>query len=1080
MKWGVLICFCFLLMACSHEPLVKNTPKLFLTLPSNSTGITFSNDLKETDSLNILDYLYFYNGGGTAVGDINNDGLPDIYFSGNQKENKLYLNNGDLTFKDITHTSGTQGNNSWSTGSIMFDANADGLLDIYVRAVVGINNFQGHDELFINNGDNTFTERSQQYGLDFKNYGTTAAVLDYDKDGDLDIYLLNHAVHTEASFGSADLRLQRNDKTGDKLLRNDGTTFTDVSTEMGIFGGINGYGLGISIADFNQDGWPDIYIGNDFHEDDYYYINEGGLRFRESLKEYFPHTSRFSMGNDVSDLNHDGFPDLVSLDMLPEDEKVLKASEGDDNIQTQKLRTDRFGYHYQFTRNMLFINQPEYQFEERALSSNIAATDWSWSPLFADFDQDGRQDLFISNGIPKRPNNLDFINFTSSGKIQNSLNKSRLLDNEALKLMPNGAAHNYIFKGNDNLSFTDKSALWIEKKLSVSGASALADLDNDGDLDIVVNNINEEASIYINQTDTTSTSLKLIFKFSKKNAVGIGTKVFAYKNGKLQYKELYTSRGFQASSEPQIHFGFGKQDHVDSLKIIWPDNNYQMLYDIATNQTLSISPQNTTAFDYKTLHIKSDHLFSKKAGNLGIAYVHKEDSYIDFNRQKLIPYQISDRGPATTVGDVNGDGIEDIYIGSSKFLPSALYLGGTTGFESTNTESLQFLAKTEDKTATIINKNIIVGTAGGDFSTTNSASEDYTLQFSDSLLITTTGIRGNTSIIIKSDYDADGDMDIFIGHHAITGDYGKAPESFLLKNVNGTFIKDEANELGAIGMVTDAVWTDFNEDGTEDLIVIGEWMQPLFYANFDGILKKVSLLNTALNGLWQSIEPFDIDHDGDMDYLLGNWGTNSKFKATQEYPMNMYYSDFDNNGQTETIVTTEKNGNYYPIHNLQELATQLIFLKKKYASNNDFAGQTAVQIFGEAILKSSIKHTVNTLSSGYLKKDKGTFTFVPFEDALQVSPIMDFVVHDFNGDDQKDALAAGNYFGTKPYHGRLDSFSGALIESDKKITLGHKIGLDFSQKSVRHLNIITINNISYLLVTFNNDAAQVYNLQISD
>ena len=403
-----------LLMLCSIISCTEDSSRLFTNPTPQETGITFNNTLVPTDDLNILDYLYFYNGGGVAVGDINGDNLPDIYLSGNQVKNKLYLNKGDLTFEDITESAGVAGNSTWNTGAVMGDVNGDGLLDIYVCAVVGINGFDGYNELFINNGDATFTESAGKYGLDFDTYSSNATFLDYDKDGDLDIYLLNHAVHTQNSFGKADLRYKRVFETGDKLLRNDGNTFTDVSEEAGIYGGVNSYGLGIAVSDFNNDGWPDLYVGNDFHEDDYYYLNQGKdstgvVRFRESLKENFGHTSRFSMGNDVADVNNDGWPDLISLDMLAQDETVLKSSEGDDNIQTQKLRTERYGYHYQFTRNMLYVNQQGYDFKETALLSGIGATDWSWSALFADFDNDAQQDLFVANGIPKRPNNLDYI-----------------------------------------------------------------------------------------------------------------------------------------------------------------------------------------------------------------------------------------------------------------------------------------------------------------------------------------------------------------------------------------------------------------------------------------------------------------------------------------------------------------------------------------------------------------------------------------------------------------------------------------------------------------------------------------------
>jgi len=652
----------------------KKEGQLFKTPDAEETGIDFVNTITETDDLNILDYLYFYNGGGVALGDINNDGLTDIFFTGNQVKNRLYLNKGDLKFEDITSSAKLEGNSSWNTGTVMGDVNGDGLLDIYVCAVVGLNGFNGFNELYINNGDLTFTESAEKYGLNSESYSSSAVFLDYDLDGDLDIYILNHAVHTQESFGRADLREKRNYQTGDKLMRNDNGVFTDVSEDAGIFGGINAYGLGVSVADFNQDGYPDLYVSNDFHEDDYYYLNNGNGTFSEKLKDYFGHTTRFSMGNDAADINHDAWPDIISLDMLPEDESVLKSSDGDESLQILDLRVKQYGYHYQFTRNMLHINQPNSNYVETALLSGVAATDWSWSGLFADFNQDGEQDLFVSNGIPKRPNNLDFIKFISNEQIKNKINNSRIVDQDAIDMMPSGKSHNYIFKGGRGIVFEDKSGDWTVKDSLISGATAIGDLDNDGDLDIVINNINDPAILYINKTDQSSTYLKIKFDYHKPNRFGIGTKVISYLNGELQYKELYTARGFQSSSEPMIHFGFENASQIDSLRIIWPDRTTQIIKKVVTNQSLVIRPEKAVPFDYQQLQPKNKALFVRSNDNFGVTFEHDENLFNDFNRQKLIPYKISDRGAAIAVGDLNDDEQMDIFLGGSNGQSSMIYL----------------------------------------------------------------------------------------------------------------------------------------------------------------------------------------------------------------------------------------------------------------------------------------------------------------------------------------------------------------------------------------------------------------------
>ncbi|MGB5700490.1 VCBS repeat-containing protein [Muriicola sp.] len=1062
----------------------KSGGDLFTNPSEEETGITFSNKLTETNDLNILDYLYFYNGGGVAIGDINGDDLPDIYFSGNQVRNKLYLNKGNLTFEDITEKAGVAGNSTWNTGAIMGDVNGDGLLDIYVCAVVGINGFNGYNELFINNGDLSFTESAANYGLDFDTFSSNAAFLDFDQDGDLDLYLLNHAVHTQESFGKADLRYTRDFQTGDRLLRNDGEVFVDVSEEAGIFGGINGYGLGVAISDFNQDGYPDIYVGNDFHEDDYYYLNNGDGTFSENLKTYFTHTTRFSMGSDVADVNHDGWPDILSLDMLPEDEMVLKSSEGDDDLQIQKMRINQYGYHYQFTRNMLQVNRPGFDFEETALMSGIAATDWSWSALFADYNSDGEQDVFISNGIPKRPNNLDFINFASDDHIKKKLNNTKLVDQQALNMMPSGTIQNYVFQGTDSLNFIDRSKEWIAKDTLVSGATAMGDLDNDGDLDLVTNNINSAATLYINQTNGDANYLKIKLRFPGKNSFGIGTKILSYHKGILQFKELYTVRGFQASSEPIIHFGYGKNTKVDSLRILWPDNTTQVLKNVDVNQTLNIQPEDIQNFTYPWIKATRTMLFKKLEDTLGIEYTHQEDPYVDFNRQKLIPYEVSDRGPALAIGDLNGDGEDDLFFGSSKFKPSTVYIRTAYGFQETTFPAIANDSINEDVVAVIEDFNadgqndLFVGTGGADFFNEMAPLLDSYYLRSDSTFIKQDipALFQNASVLAPADYDMDGDMDIFIGNQIITNDFGKNPTSYILKNNNGIFEQVENKDLADLGMLTDAIWDDYNNDGTPDLIVVGEWMAPVFFKNVKGTLVKDKVLEDTYSGLWESLVAFDIDKDGDTDYLLGNWGLNTKFKASENAPMKMYYSDFDENGSTETILCIEKNGEYYPIEGLKGLAEQMVGLRKKFTTYKDFAGKSIEKILEREQLEQATVLEINELQSGYLENNSGRFRFVPFSRQLQVAPIMTFLKYDFDADGTEEVLAAGNYFGVKPYHGRLGAFAGAMIKGKNNVILGDHLGLDLAQRSIRHLSILTIQNQPYLLATFNNEKVQLYQL----
>lgn len=1065
----------------------KNENQLFEKLSAEESNVKFNNQLDESKNISILDYLYYYNGGGVALGDINNDGLVDIYFTSNQGKNKLYLNKGGNKFEDISVKAGVEGESDWKTGSIMADVNGDGYLDIYVCAVVGINGFEGHNELYINNGDSTFIESAAEYGLDIDNYSSSVAFFDYDGDGDLDMYLLNHAIHSEASYGKAEIRNNRNYESGDKLYRNDNGKFVDVSAQAGIFGGANGYGLGIAVSDFNLDGNPDIYICNDFHEDDYYYLNNGDGTFTESLKNYFGHTSRFSMGVDVADINHDGFPDIMTLDMLPENEKVLKSSAGDDNPQMLKVRTEKLGYHYQYTRNMLQINQAGKHFTETALLSGIAASDWSWSSLFADYDQDGEKDIFVCNGIPKRPNDLDYIKYFSNDNVKTKLNTTKLLDKQALKKMPKGDVTNYIFQGSKDLQFKNKSNEWIENDSIISNGGAYADLDNDGDLDIVTNNLNNIASIYINKTDNKANYLKLKLRFGGKNTFGIGSKVISYVKGKKQFEEIQTTRGFQSSSEPIIHFGYGKIKQVDSIQVIWPDKTVQTLKNVKANQTITIQPNpDRKTFNYAKLHPAILPVFKKSETNLGIDFTHQENDFVDFTAQKLIPYQRSDRGPATAVGDLNNDGKEDIFFGGAQGKLPAIYLQNGKGFSKKAFNSIYLDSIYEDASAVIGDFNgdkqndLVVASGSGQYA----ANLIHRLYLGNTLVKSTFPDTNamNASVVKTIDYDKDGDLDLFVGNNSKYNIFGRMPDCYLLNNNKGVFSIVQSKTFEAIGMVTDAVVTDFNNDGNLDLIVVGEWMKPKFFANRKGNFKEVteSLLPGNQNGLWQSICAFDIDHDGDQDYLVGNWGMNSKFKASQEFPMKMYHDDFDTNDTFETIVAVEKNGKYFATMGLDELAEEFSgMVKKKFNSYKSFAGKTLEEVFDPKMLEKAKLYEVHNLKSGYLRNDKGKFTFVPFSNKMQVTPITTFVKADFDGDRHEEVFAAGNYFGVTPYHSRFDGFSGALIKNQKTIYLGNQIGIDLTQKAVRHLDIITFNGKKYLLVTINNKKAEVYELPMT-
>ncbi|MDB2463335.1 VCBS repeat-containing protein [Flavobacteriaceae bacterium] len=1074
----------------------KKESTLFSTPGPESTGLIFQNTLTPTDSLNILDYLYYYNGGGLAMGDLNNDGLPDLYFTANQGPNALYLNKGDLKFEDITESAGVLGKSDWHTGCIIFDANGDGFQDIYISAVVGINGFKGHNELYINNGDLTFTESAKAYGLAFEDFGTMSAILDYDQDGDLDLYILNHAVHTQESFGRVDLRYTRNPKTGDRLLRNDGNVFTDVSEQAGILGGINAYGLGISIADFDKDGWPDIYVGNDFHEDDYYYHNNQDGTFTEQLRSAFSHISRFSMGNDVADINNDGWPDLISLDMLPQSETLLKTSEGDDAVQTLKLRTQGYGYHYQYSRNMLFINQKGKNFSERALYSGVAATDWSWSALFGDYDLDGYLDLFISNGITRRPNNLDYIKFISSQEIHKQINDSRLVDQSAIEMMPSGAAVNFFYQGQKGVKFEDVSRAWGSTELSLSGASVLGDLDRDGDLDLVVNNTGAPAALYVNQSinqevesqnhehlnqnssdnnalnHQRNSGLSISLSYTPLNPYAIGAKAYLYTEEGFQYREVYPVRGFQSCSEPLLHFALPAKQTIKGLKIIWPNGQQQWVNSGVT------SGFNTLKYSEKSLGLESnpekspqpEFVFIPEPGNLGINYTHKEDDFSDFNDQKLIPYKVSDHGPAYLSYDFNQDGHKDILISGGKNQSTQIYTAHKEGFKRENNLGMALDSLQEFVDATVYNANgkpQLVLAAGGNSVRPSASVFENKIWPIDQLKeagISLAGDLANTHVVRGYENL------LFVGNFCAPQDFGKAIPSYIFQD------NQKILQLDDLGMITDALWMDHNQDGLMDLLIIGHWMSPrLFIQTPTGFEENIEVF-PDLKGLWQCVVAHDIDHDGDLDLLMGNWGLNSKLEASKEHPMKLWYNDFDQNGASETILTIYRQGDDYPLLGLDDLAAQMVVLRKQYTQYSAFANQPLTKIRGLDFDQVQVLN-VDELASGYFENKEGNYQFVRFDQELQQSPITAFLAADFNQDQNTEILVGGNYFGVIPFQGRFDSFSGAVIDHHGDIHSSADYGLDLWNKSVRHFDLIRLNNQTYLIVIFNNETTEIYRIE---
>ncbi|MDW3649012.1 MAG: VCBS repeat-containing protein [Bacteroidia bacterium] len=1087
----------------------KKEAPLFQLKSSEETGINFVNQVLESDSMNIIQYLYFYNGGGVAIGDINNDGLPDIYFSSNQHSNKLYLNKGNLQFEDITEAAVVGGSGNWSTGVSMVDINADGWLDIYLCQVGDYKSLRGKNQLFINQGlkeGPQFVEQAAEYGLNHEGFSTQAAWLDYDKDGDLDMYLLSHSVHSTESYRDTSFTRKRDPKAGDKLFRNDlnqhkgeGPHFVDVSQEAGILGGIAGYGLGIAVGDVDNNGCIDIYVGNDFHENDFLYLNNCDGSFTESSSSAFTHTSNFSMGNDLADLNNDGYLDLLTMDMKPENEVVFKSSAGIDPYDIYQFKRS-FGYSHQLPRNMLHVNNgKDGGFSEVGQLKGLSSTDWSWSVLMADFDLDGYKDVHISNGIIRRPNDLDYLKFIANKQIQEHAS-----DLELAAQMPDGKVSNYIFRQDKHGNFENKTSSWGLQRASYSNGTAYADLDDDGDLDIVVNNINDLAFIYENQRNKKLDYhyLKLKFEGPKENPKALGVKVSLQRGGDVMHQELYPVRGWQSSMPYEIVLG---KTPPFTLNIEWPNGKVFSRTISEANRTLILREEDAY-FPDSTKLSKSINYFKKLSPTeRGISFNHQENIFQDHKRESLIPYFYSTQGPKIALADLNNDGNDDFYIGGATQQAGTMYLSNKEGFfGSVNQELFQEDSVQEDVAVLFFDadndgdQDLYVGSAGNQFYQQNPALKDR-LYLNDGQAHFSKATHSlpdffaQTSCVKAADFDQDGDVDLFVGNRSRPVAYGMFPDSYLLINQGkGTFeiASDEIMDTKELGMITAAEWTDTDEDGDLDLIVVGEWMPIQIFENQDGKLKKQSPVfqyekdNQFMPyGWWTSIETADLDGDGDKDWVVGNFGMNSNLQPSPEEPIRLYINDFDKNLSKDPIITYYRQGKEYPLAGFDELSTQLVMLKKRFRQYSKFANSSIDQIFSPEELEASVKRKADFFHSVIVwNEGAGKFRMEKLPQEAQLAPIYTILIEELDNFKGPEILIAGNLYEIQPAIGRMDGLNG-LVLSRKPAPEGDTYTytpwrhqkLDINGQ-IRDVKLLRIKGKSHLLIAPNNDKLQLIEL----